>query len=334
VLLLVWHAIGRSASFALGWATALYFGQVPGKQGRVLAVVSLLAAGWVILLVGFGLPLLVGAAADALALVSRNFDISMLVVAGLLGALVLTPPVIAAVVILVGFQPDRSLRRWLRMVAPSYPATGSLGLGVLQMVGFTPFLVIQRLRKKRSLVQVALSMREGTDDEALAEVVAAALRTLGIERLRIAKLEGFLSWPMRTVGYAVQHLLGAVVRGEPMYLAADGLQVYAYATNVAILGSSDKVHRARAALERELPFAGAYLTWSEDSQRVEDAIMEASRATGGLQALHRRLDEVQERIDTAPLNVDEWNTLFRLRLQVEQRAQAESETRRKERATA
>jgi hypothetical protein len=220
----------------------------------------------------------------------------------------------------------------------AYPATASLGLGVLQMVVFTPFLVVQRLRTKRSLLQVALSMRKGTDDEALTEAVAGALRALGIERLHIRKAEGFLSWPMRTVGYAVRHLLGAVVRGEPMYLAADGLQLYAYATNVAILGPSSKVHRARAALEREVPFAGAYLTWSEDSQRFEDAIMEASRANGGLQALRRRLDEVQERIDAASLNVDEWNTLFRLRLQVEHRAEAESraesQDRGAERATA
>lgn len=334
VLLLVWHAIGRSASFALGWATALYFGQVPGKQGRVLAVISLLAAGWLLLLAGFGLPLLVGAAAVALDLLPRNFDVSAVVVAGLLAALVLTPPLIAAVTVWVEFHRDRSIRRWLALVAPSYPATASLGLGVLQMVVFTPFLVVQRLLKKRSLVQVALSMRKDTDDDALTEAVAGALRTLGIERLRIRKAEGFLAWPMRTVGYAVQHLIGAVVRGEPMHVAADGLQLYAYATNVAILGPSSKVHRARAALEREVPFAGAYLTWSEDSQRFEDAIMEAHQANGGLQALRRSLDEVQERIDAASLNVDEWNTLFRLRLQVEQRAAAESEERSAERATA
>lgn len=233
VLLLVWQAIGRSASFALGWATALYFGQVPGKQGRVLAVISLLAAGWILLLAGFGVPLLVGAAAEALGLVPRNFDVSALVVTALQAALVLTPPVVAGLTVLVEFHPERSVGQWLRMLPHAYPATASLGLGVLQMVVFTPFLVVERIRKKRSLVQVALSMKDGTDDDALTEAVAGALRSLGIERLRIRTAEGFLSWPLRTIGYAVQHLLGAVVRGEPMYLAADGLQIYAYATNVA-----------------------------------------------------------------------------------------------------
>ena len=38
-------------------ATALYFGQVPGRQGRILSVVSLLAAAWLILSIGFGIPI-------------------------------------------------------------------------------------------------------------------------------------------------------------------------------------------------------------------------------------------------------------------------------------
>lgn len=334
VLLLVWQAIGRSASFALGWATALYFGQVPGKQGRVLAVVSLMAAGWVLLLIGFGAPLLIGALADWAGLVPRNFDISQLVVVGLLAALVLTPPVIAALTIWVEFHQERSVRQWFRTVAPSYPAAASLGVGVLQMVVFTPFLVVQRIRGKRSLLQVAVSMRDGTNDDALTSAVAGALRSLGIRQLSVRKAEGFLTWPMRTVGYAVKHLLGEVVRGEPMYLGADGLQLYAYATNVAIMGPSAKVHRARAALEREVPFRGAYLTWSEDSQAFEDAIMGAARSNGGPRALGRRLDEVQERIDTANLNVDEWNVLYRLRLQAEQRGEAANRSRDAERASA
>jgi len=324
LLLLVAQVVGRTASFALGWATALYFGQVPGKQGRLLAVISLLAAGWVLLVVGFGVPLALGAAADALGLVPRNFDISAPVFVGLLAALLLTPPFIAGLTVWIGFHADRSSGRWLRLILPSYPAAASLGVGVLQMVVLSPLLIVERLRRKRTLLQVAVSMRKGTDDEALTEAVDGALRSMGIDRVRIHRAHGFLVWPMRTVGYAVQHLLGAVVRGEPMYLAAGELRLIAYATNAAILGPSRLAHRARAALEREVPFAGAYLTWSEGSQRFEDEIMAARRSTGGsLRALRRRLDEVQERIDAASLGVDEWNVLYRLRLEVEHRAEGQ-----------
>jgi hypothetical protein len=334
VLLLAWQAISRSASFALGWATALYFGQVPGKQGRALAVVSLVAAAWVIVLAGFGAPLLLGAALDAAGLIGRSFDVPLSVVLAIWSALGLTPPAIAALTIWVEFQEGHSMAQWLRLILPSYPATASLGMAVLQMLLLTPFLLVERLRYKRTFVQMALSMKPGTDDQALTEAVAGALRSVGIEHVEARPARGVEAWPMRTVGFAVQHLLGAVVRGAPMYLLADGLQLYAYATNVAVLGPMKKAHLARAALEREAPFLGAHLTWSEDSQRFEDAIIEAGNGSGSPPGLRRRLDRVQQQIDTAGLSIDEWNVLYRLRLQVEARAGADAERRRPKRVSA
>jgi len=333
VLLLLWQVLGRSASFALGWATALYFGQVPGKQGHVLAVISLLAAGWVLLIAGFAAPLLVGAAFDALGLVPRNFDLASWVVMALGAAALLTPPLLAAVATWNDIHDDPSLGRWLSRVPVSYPATASLGFGVLEMVAFTPFLILDRMRHKRVLAQMALTMREGTDGDALQEAVAAALRAMGADRLRVEEARGFLAWPLRTVGFAVRHLVGAVVRGSPVYLAAGDLRIYAYATNVSIIGPASEVHRARAALEREVPFHGAHLTWQQESQRLEDELLEAGRGGHGTAAVRRRLDRIQHRIDAASLAVDEWNLLYRLRLQVELRAD-EAEQGRRARASA
>lgn len=333
VLLLVWQVIGRSASFALGWATALYFGQVPGKQGHVLAVISLVSAAWVLLLAGFGVPLLVGAAAAALGVVPRNFDLDSWVVLGLGAALVLVPPLLAASATWFDLHDERTLRRWLSRVPVSYPATASLGFGVLEMVAFSPLLIVDRLRHHRVIAQMALTMKDGTDDDALRDAVAASLRAMGVDRLQIEEAHGFLAWPLRTVGFAVTHLLGAVVRGSPVYLGAGDLTVYAYATNVSIIGPAARVHRARAALEREVPFHGAHLTWQEDSQRLEDELLEAGRGGHGMAAVRRRLDRIQDRIDKAPLAVDEWNLLYRLRLQVEQRAD-EAEQGRQVRASA
>lgn len=318
VLLLAWQAISKSASFALGWATAIYFGQVPGKQGRTLAVISLAAAAWVIVVVGFAVPLLVGALLEMGGVIARNFEVTPLVVLWLVAAILLTPPVLAGITVLVKFHDERSFGQWLRMIPTSYPATASLGAGVLQMVIFTPFLIVQRLIRKQSLLQTALSMREHTDEDDLAKVVTQALRSLGIERVEVERAHGPITWPMLTVGFAARHLIGAVVRGDPVRLRADGLQLFAYATNVAVLGPSEQAHRARAALERELPFDRARITWSEDAQDLEDAIVKAYKDAGGdLGALHDKLDEVQERVDSQSLNVEEWNLLYRLRLQAE-----------------
>ena len=318
VLLLAWQAISKSASFALGWATALYFGQVPGRQGRILSVISLLAAGWVIVVVGFAVPIFTGAILEATGVIEENFDVRWIHYLGLVAAIVLTPPIVAGTAVWGEFHEDRSWRRWLRMIPMSYPATAMLGLSVLQMVVITPFLLVMRWRQKRKLVQVPLIMDSGCDDDDMVELVRRALATIDIDDVSAAAAEGPRAWPLRTVGFAVEHLLGAVVRGEPMRMRADGLEILAYATNIAVLGPKEDAYRARAAILRTLTFADAYLTWSDDARDFEDALRRAhDEADGALDELRDRFDEVQAKMDVASLNSEEWNVLYRIRLELE-----------------
>jgi hypothetical protein len=328
VVLLAWQAVSRSASFALGWATSLYFGQVPGRQGRMLSVVSLVAAGWVILVVGFAIPIFTGAALEAIGVIDDNFDVAWFHYLGLVAAILGVPPLVAAITVWGEFHDDRSVGTWLGLVPMSYPSTAMLGASVLQMVAFTPYLLFQRWRHKRKFVQVSLVMREGTDDDDLVEALRDALRSIGIEDVQVAEASGVKVWPMRTVGFAAEHLLGAVVRGEPMKLEADGLEIFAYATNISIQGPKDDTYRVRAAIERKLGFHEAYLTWNDHAQEIEDALLAAHReADGDVERLRERLDEIQAEMDTASLNSEEWNVLYRRRLQIELTARADRDER-------
>ncbi|HYI65895.1 MAG TPA: hypothetical protein VEW95_03130 [Candidatus Limnocylindrales bacterium] len=319
VLILAWQALSKSASFALGWATAIYFGQVPGRQGRVLSVISLVAAGWVIVVVGFGIPIFGGAALEAAGVIEENFDVEPLTYVGLVAGVVLTPPLIAAATVYAQFHDDRSLGTWLRMVPMSFPATVMLGASVLQMVAVTPVLLFQRWRQKRKLLQVPLVMRDGSDDDALVDAVRGALASIGLKDVAVAEATGPKSWPLRTVGFASRHLLGAVVRGEPVRLATGELEIFAYATNVSIQGPKEEAYRVRAAMERELAFRNLYLTWNEEAQGFEDDLYRMYESEkDDVEELRTELDEVQARIDVASLNLEEWNVLYRLRLQLEQ----------------
>ena len=319
VLLIAWQALSKSASFALGWATAIYFGQVPGRQGRVLSVISLVAAGWLILAVGFAIPIFGGAALEAIGVLEENFDVEPLTYLGLVAGIVLTPPLIAATTVYAQFHDERNASTWLRMVPMSYPATAMLGLSVLQMVAITPILLFQRWRQKRKLLQVPLVMRDQADDDDLVKAVRGALAAIGLDDVQVAEATGPKSWPLRTIGFASKHLLGAVIRGEPMRLRTNDIEILAYATNVSIQGPKEEAYRVRAAVERELAFRNAYLTWNEEAQHFEDDLMRIHRsADGDVAALHAELDEVQARIDVASLNLEEWNVLYRLRLQLEQ----------------
>ncbi len=335
VLLLAWQALSRGASFALGWATALYFGQVPGRQGRMLAVSSLVAAGWVILVVGFAIPLLIGGGLEALGVIEDNFDVEFSVYAGLVAGIVLVPPFVAAVTVWGEFHGDRSIRTWLRLVPVSYPATAMLGAAVLQMVAFTPIFLVQRWRQKRKYVQIPLVMREAADDDDLATGIRDALASIGIEDVSIAEATGPKAWPLRTVAFAVEHLLGAVVRGEPVRLAADDLEIYAYATNISVQGPREVTYRVRAAILRKLGFHEAYLTWNGEAQGIEDQLLEVHRDVEcSIEEIERRLDDIQQQMDTASIDSQEWNILYRRRLQVELAARTDAPERRRQAAGA
>ena len=156
VLLVAWQAISRSASFALAWATALFFGQVPGNKGRILSIMALVSAAWVAVAVGFGLPLAIGFVLERAAVVPRNFDVATPQAWVLVAAMALTPPAIAALSEWGEFNGWRSLGGWLRKLPMSYPGTASLGAAVLQMVVVTPFLIADRVRRRRRLLQVSV----------------------------------------------------------------------------------------------------------------------------------------------------------------------------------
>lgn len=316
VLLLAWHALSRSATLALSWATALYFGSVPGNKGQVLSIMALLSVGWVILMVGFGVPLLVGFALDVAGVVPNNFQLPSPAVWGLTAALVLVPPLIAGLADLADLDGGWSFARWLGRVPVSFPATASLGLAVLQMVAITPFLLLNRVRRSQRLLQVPLVLQDPGSSRGLADPVVEALAGVGPGPFERQPLRGPVSWPLRTVGFAARHLLGRIVRGEPVLIRGDGLQVIVYATNVGIVGPAERAHRARAAIQKRLAFTRAYLTWSPDAQRFEEMLRGFYRSSDR-ERLRRRLDRLQHQIDGATLTSDEWNLLYRLRLQLE-----------------
>ena len=318
VLLLAWQALSRSASFALGWATSLYFGQVPGRQGRMLSVISLVAAGWVILVIGFAIPILTGALLEAIGVIEDNFDVEFIHYAGLTAGILLVPPIVAAITVWGEFHDERSVATWLRLVPISYPATAMLGASVLMMVVVTPVLLFQRWRRKRKYVQISLVMREKTDDDDMADALRDALASIGIPDARVVEATGPKTWPLRTIGFAAKHLLGAVVRGEPMRLQAGDLEIFAYATTISIQGPKEDTYRVRAAIDRTLGFRDAYLTWNDEAQEIEAQLLTAhQQANGDAEALRGRLDEIQADMDSASLNSEEWNVLYRRRLQIE-----------------
>jgi hypothetical protein len=99
-------------------------------------------------------------------------------------------------------------------------------------------------------------------------------------------------------------------------LRAPNIGVTIHPSDVAIAGAKDAVARARAAVADRLTKTEAYLTASEEAQQVEDGLRvlrdpeDAQKALTALKAIDKRLAEL-----TIPY--EEWEVLYRQRLQVE-----------------
>ena len=84
---------------------------------------------------------------------------------------------------------------------------------------------------------------------------------------------------------------------------------------MALLGRKDLVSQPWAAVARRLTFAEAYLTSAKESEQIEDRLADISRQPMVSASDFRPIDEL---LTTLVAPYDEWETLYRLRLQVEQ----------------
>lgn len=320
-LFIVWQVFGRSASFALGWATSLFFGQIPGNKGRVVSAASVLSLAWVLLLFVVGPILAVSILADATGVIDldrMNFLKVDDVVMPLLG-LVFLPPLVTLMAELSRFQKDVSWRRWASRLPLSYPVALSLGLGLLLMIVITPVLQLRRGREGRATQHLPMLVKEGRFEE-LVRDVEGWLEELAGEPARREEYRGVASWPLRVLRYAAAHLLRSVVADAPVRLRAGRSEVALFATNVSVTAPKDDVYRFRAALHKRLALTEAFLTWSEVPQGFEAKLMELHSAKLPLAERIDALERLQEEIDSARMKSDEWDVLYRLRLQVERDA--------------
>jgi hypothetical protein len=120
--------------------------------------------------------------------------------------------------------------------------------------------------------------------------------------------------------------LGGLVPDRLMVLGGQDLEVLVYPSDVAISGTKVATARARAAIASELTDSPAYMTTSAETEEIEDELREISEAdTTGMPTHERRaaVKELDPKIARLTVPFDEWETVYRERLQVERDILAE-----------
>jgi hypothetical protein len=303
---------GKLLQMAFGWATILLFGRVPQSKQLLLSGIALASLAWAavatgVLFPGFGTLLLTAVPAP-------DWIREEWIRLGMLIAAVVLPVLIGIGGLFLLEPKDRPAgRQRLVQVLRGYP----YALVLAVVIGF--LVVVAPLRRVRTLVKrwedAHIPVVVKPDGyERVADDLEAALdgARLPIERTKAPILLETPSKLLAAVGGASVRRL---VPQRLLVLKNRQLEVTIYPSDVAMAGTREQVARSRAAIASTLTFTAAYQTTTKEAQEIEDRLEVLAKTAGPLP--WRAFDEIDERLAQLVVPFDDWQVLYRIRLQVE-----------------
>jgi len=323
MLISVFGVAGRFAgdllTSALGWASSLLFGRVPRSHQIFLVLMMALSFVWLLFLVSLILPSVASLLLDATPH-PPFVDRAWLAFTLLVGVTVL-PLLVGLAGYLVPAGGTRAegaavMRELLRgyLLAPLLSGL----LIFLAGVGMT-----RKIRSKRhgwSDVHVPIVAKPGGYDRIVADL-GDALANAGLA-VTADEAPWVLTMPARLLTAVAGSNVRKLRPDRLIELTGPTLRVGVYPSDIAISGPTREQTRARAAVLSRLATTAAHQTMSAETQKVEDQIekvAEFGRASGGAvgPGAKASLDEVDATLLDLAVPTDQWDILYRLRLQVE-----------------
>jgi hypothetical protein len=323
ILVSVFGFAGRFAgdllTSALGWASSLLFGRVQRSHQVFLVLMMASSFLWLVLLLALVLPIV---SSTLLAATPHPpfVDQAWLAAVLLLGV-ILVPLGVGLAGYLVPSQGERPQGAAILVeIARGYLLAPLIGGLLIFLAGVG---IARKVRSKRhgwADVHVPIVVKPGGYDRMVADL-RDALVDVGFE----ATAED-APWVLTLPAQLLTRVAGSNVRqlrpDRLITLSAPDLNVGVYPSDIAISGAAAQRTRARAAILSRLTWTAAHLTMSAEGQEIEDQLAHlgtAGNAAGGrLGADARaRFAAIDERLMALAVPTDEWDILFRLRLQVE-----------------
>lgn len=314
--------VGKILTTALGWASTMLFGRVPASRQYLLLGITFGSVIWVVLLVGVLLP---DVGTFLLVFVPKQDLIpeSTVRLIMLIGALV-APAVIGGITLMLTGPGKRTPRDVLAAVARGYPLTALLAV----LLVFLAALAIARkavsLARGWTDAHVPLVVLPGRYDDVAADLDAAVTAAgLDVEP-RLAP--AYLAMPARWLAAVAGTSAASLVPERMIRLQGRDLDILIYSMDLLVSGKPKAVARARGAMASRLTTSAAHLTVSAEAQAIEDRLAALARPAGrGADAAPPPFDDTTvaafEAIDAELANLqipyDEWEVLYRQRLQVE-----------------
>ncbi len=303
---------GRLLNSALGWATLLLFGKVEGRKQTLLLVMALASLAWVVTLVGIIFP---DVATFVLTFIPiPDFVDDTWIRLAMLAMAALIPLLIGICAIVVTEEKRRPKGGALvGAVLRGYPFTLVLAVTIVFLAALSVVRKANSLVRRWQDAHVPVIVKPGGYDRVVADL-ETVLDDAGLDTRREAA-PSVLSIPPRLLDAVAGKALGDLVPDRLMQLKGAGLDILVYPSDIAIQGTKERVARARAAIAAKLVESPAYLTASAESEKIEDRLTALAREDEA--TAMSRLAELDGEIARLPVPFEEWETVYRQRLQVE-----------------
>jgi hypothetical protein len=313
--------VGKVLTTALGWASTLLFGRVPAKRQYLLLGITFGSVIWIVLLAGVLFP----DVGTFLLVFIPNQDVvpeDVIRLIMLIGALIV-PGVIGALTMMVGSAGDRSARRIAESVARGYPLTVLLSVLLIFLAGLAIFRKAQSLAKGWTDAHVPLVIEPGKYDEVAADL-DKALAAAGIE-VEPTTAPAAMSKPATWLAAVAGSSASSLVPEKMIQLDGKDIDILIYPMDLLISGKPKLVARARAAMASRLTTSAAHLTVSAEAQAIEDRLAALARPSPLAPDVPQRFDDaaaaeftaIDQQLSTIEIPYEEWEVLYRQRLQVE-----------------
>ncbi len=303
--------IGAVATMTIAWATGLLFGRIPQARQTLLAFIPLGSLAWVAALVGVLVPtvgnFLLAAIPQLPVVDNAMLRLIMLVLAVLL-------PLAIGLATMRFIAEDARPTGGGRVVQllRGYPYAAVYAVTIIFLAGWGLVRKVRSLQHGWQNAHVPMIILPGRYDAVVVEL-EAALREAGVA-VTPRRASRWFEIPLRLLAAVGGRAVKDLIPVELVEFHADGLAVLVYPSDVALLGRKELVSPARAAVARRLALADVYLTPALESEDIEDRLRDVSRLPTVSRADFRAIDDLLSSL-VAPYG--EWETLYRLRLQVE-----------------
>lgn len=305
LLAMVFRSAGKLLNMAFGWATVLLFGRVPEDRQIYLSGVSFGSVLWLIALVGLAFPAI---GSFLVAFVSPPEWVKPWIRVAMLIAVIVIPALVGWLSTRLVDKPERPST--LRAILRGYPYTIGLALTLLIMTIFAPVMKVRDLLRRWTTQHIPVIIQP----EDYAVVVNEVRHALELGGLSTTPTPA--SWMLRAPTKILTWFAGRSLGGHDvplLRLVGDKSEVLLHPSDLVLSGREPDAAHARAVLAERLTVTHAYLTWTKESNEVEDEL----RLAWADLAAHRgteasdRLAAIERKLHALTVAYEEWEVLFR-----------------------